>query len=313
MIRVIRYDTSLEETWNECVANSKAGTLLHRRSFMEYHADRFIDHSLLLFEEDELLGVLPANISESQLISHAGLSYGGLIYGKALRTTKVIECLHAVLDYLRSHSVTDFIYKSVPSIYRDSCSSEDEYALFYCGFSLYRRDLSATLDLRVRSLPYSKGRKALIARARQLAMEISETSDYDGFVKILNARLTSKYGKMAVHTAAELVLLQSRFPEQIRLHACHYEGRMIGGILVFEARSVAHCQYIAFTEEGDKMGSRDFLIDHLISEYRRREFRFFDFGPSTEQDGRYLNIGLCAYKEGFGARATVNDFYRITP
>lgn len=313
MIRVIPYDPSLEETWNECVANSKAGTFLHRRSFMEYHADRFIDHSLLLFEDKTPLGVMPANIVGNQLISHAGLSYGGFLYGKVLRTSKVIECLNAVLDYLRMHSITDFIYKSVPNIYRDSCSSEDDYALFYCGFSLYRRDLSATLDLRVKSLPYSKGRKALIVRGRQLALQIFEASDFGCFVNILNANLTSKYGKMAVHTAPELLILQSRFPEQIRLYACHYEGRMMGGVLVFETRLVAHCQYIAFTEEGDKMGSKDFLIDHLISEYQRREFRFFDFGTSTEQDGRYLNVGLTEYKEGFGARATVNDFYRIKP
>ena len=37
--------------------------------------------------------------------------------------------------------------------------------------------------------------------------------------------------------------------------------------------------------------------------------RYFSFGISTEQAGQYLNEGLIAQKEGFGARTVVHDFY----
>jgi hypothetical protein len=37
--------------------------------------------------------------------------------------------------------------------------------------------------------------------------------------------------------------------------------------------------------------------------------KYFDFGISSEKNGRYLNIGLIQNKESFGARAIAYDFY----
>jgi hypothetical protein len=38
---------------------------------------------------------------------------------------------------------------------------------------------------------------------------------------------------------------------------------------------------------------------------------FFDFGISTVDNGRSLNLGLIRNKESYGARATVHDFYEL--
>ncbi|MEM2995379.1 MAG: GNAT family N-acetyltransferase, partial [Candidatus Bathyarchaeia archaeon] len=38
---------------------------------------------------------------------------------------------------------------------------------------------------------------------------------------------------------------------------------------------------------------------------------YFDFGISTEKEGRFLNVGLITQKEEFGARAVVYDTYEI--
>ena len=46
---------------------------------MEYHADRFTDYSLLVYDGNKLLALLPANRSGDVLYSHAGLTYGGVI------------------------------------------------------------------------------------------------------------------------------------------------------------------------------------------------------------------------------------------
>lgn len=52
------------------------------------------------------------------------------------------------------------------------------------------------------------------------------------------------------------------------------------------------------------------LLSKLLNEvYVDRQY--FDFGISNEEEGRYLNEGLVAQKEGFGARAVVHDFYRL--
>lgn len=39
--------------------------------------------------------------------------------------------------------------------------------------------------------------------------------------------------------------------------------------------------------------------------------KYFDFGISTEQNGKYLNEGLIAQKEGFGGRTTCNQLLEM--
>ncbi len=45
------YNESFCETWDEFVRCSRNATFLFRRAFMDYHRDRFVDASLLLFDE----------------------------------------------------------------------------------------------------------------------------------------------------------------------------------------------------------------------------------------------------------------------
>lgn len=57
-----------------------------------------------------------------------------------------------------------------------------------------------------------------------------------------------------------------------------------------------------------QVGVLDFLLGALLThEFPQRPW--FDFGVSNEEEGRVLNEGLVAYKEAFGARAVVHDFY----
>ncbi|WP_428065793.1 hypothetical protein [Candidatus Avelusimicrobium facis] len=45
-------------------------------------------------------------------------------------------------------------------------------------------------------------------------------------------------------------------------------------------------------------------------EHYAADKRWFDFGISTEQAGAVFNDGLCAQKEGFGARSVAYNFYQ---
>ena len=80
--------------------------------------------------------------------------------------------------------------------------------------------------------------------------------------------------------------------------------------MIYETATVAHAQYIASTAYGRSVGALDGLFCHLITDVFAAK-RYFDFGISTEQGGRYLNEGLVFQKEGFGARAVVYDIYSI--
>jgi len=78
MIEIANYGSDDKPLWDGFVRRSKNGSFLFYRDYMEYHSDRFLDSSLLFFEDDVLIAVMPANTAENILYSHRGLTYGGL-------------------------------------------------------------------------------------------------------------------------------------------------------------------------------------------------------------------------------------------
>ena len=78
--KVKTYKSSDKNTWNNFVLESNQDTFLFQRDFMDYHSDRFIDYSLMVYKNDKVIALLPANRVDDTLYSHQGLTYGGLIY-----------------------------------------------------------------------------------------------------------------------------------------------------------------------------------------------------------------------------------------
>ena len=60
-IIIRRYSPADAPQWNELVAGSRNGLILHLRGYMDYHSDRFADHSLMAYAGNRLIAVLPAN------------------------------------------------------------------------------------------------------------------------------------------------------------------------------------------------------------------------------------------------------------
>jgi hypothetical protein len=67
------------------------------RDFMEYHEERFHDYSLI-FEEDKLIAVLPAN-RVSDTVYPQGLTYGGLFIKKQTKLISLLDVFSAVLSF----------------------------------------------------------------------------------------------------------------------------------------------------------------------------------------------------------------------
>ena len=70
MFEIRRYTSELADEWNQFVAESKNGTFLFDRRYMDYHSDRFSDYSLLFYIGNRLLAVLPAHSNGDTLCSH---------------------------------------------------------------------------------------------------------------------------------------------------------------------------------------------------------------------------------------------------
>jgi hypothetical protein len=311
-VRVVRYDAERKRAWDEFVAGSKNGVFLFGRDYVEYHAERFPDASLMFYDESErLVGLLPATEREGRVLSsHAGLTFGGIVSDDSMKVGLMLELFDALLAHLRAEGLRKLVYKAVPHIYHRVPAEEDLYALFRAGARLFRRDVSSTLDMRER-LPFSKGRKYAIKQAQKNGVEVARSFDFEAFIEIETQVLAAKYGTRPVHTAGELRLLAERFPQNIKLFAAHRDGRMLGGVVVYESPGVAHAQYIGATEEGRGMGATDLIVNLLLGDIYAGGIKYFDFGISTERDGQHLNEGLAENKQGFGGRAVVYDFYEL--
>ncbi len=85
-MQTVKYDKRHKEEWDDFVCCSKNGTFLFYRDFMEYHSGRFKDHSLLFYEKDKPVALLPGNITGNIFYSHQGLTYGGFILSSNKRT-----------------------------------------------------------------------------------------------------------------------------------------------------------------------------------------------------------------------------------
>ena len=299
------------EEWNEFVAQSKNGTFLFDRRFMDYHADRFQDYSLMFYDKDRLLAVMPAHVDGDTLVSHGGLTYGGLVMGPGIRAVQVCEIFRELNEVLRWDGFRRVIYKAVPWIYHQQPAEEDLYALTsVCHARLIIRDISSAI-IGDRKMRFSGSRKDGIRKARRRGLIVMESMDFDAFWQILNDNLTSKYGIRPVHSAEELKLLHSRFPDKIRLYMVFEGEEPVGGTILFLTPQVLHTQYISATPEGKACGAIDLLFDHLINTVYS-DYRYIDFGKSTSSNSADLNENLIFQKEGFGARAVCYDTYEWT-
>jgi Acetyltransferase (GNAT) domain len=305
------FDSSKEAAWNRFVTESSNGTFLLNRQFMDYHSDRFNDASLIVMDGSDIVGLLPASIHDRTVSSHAGLTYGGLIVGGSQASADAIHAsLLAICNHLRDQGVSSLVYKPIPHMYHKVPSEADLHALFRLGAKLVRRDLSSAFAPNAK-LSLRKGRKALVQRAAKISdLLISESGEWFAFHEILKARLSEKYDAEPVHSALELEMLARRFPENIRLIAATLDSVLIAACVVFESDRVVHAQYLATNELGRETGAMDLLLTQLI-QVTNSKAKWFDFGISTTDNGMCLNGALAHYKEGFGAKSVVYDWYRI--
>jgi len=308
-LKIVRYEDGHKRLWDEFITNSKNGVFLFHRDYMEYHSDRFTNHSLLFYDDNKLVGVMPANIKDNILVSHGGLTFGGIVSDQGMKTPMMLEIFDALKEYLKTQGTTKVIYKAIPHIYHNVPAEEDLYALFRHNARLVKRDISSTISMKER-IAFSKGRKWSVKKSKTQKLEVRRSYDFKTCMGVEEDLLKEKYGVKPTHTGDEMELLAGRFPENIKLFTAYKDDTMLAGVIIYESKNVAHTQYIANSEEGRKMFATDLILDFLSNEYYT-EKKYFDFGISTEEEGRVLNVGLITQKEEFGARAVVYDTYEL--
>ena len=317
-IEIRRYDAAMASEWDAFVDASRNSTFLFKRGFMDYHADRFDDHSLMACDGGKIIALLPANLRREGdrliLQSHGGLTYGGWMLGKRHPDAAgMLEIFGKALEYCRRCGISEIDYKPLPSIYSALPAEEDRYALFRLGARLTECNISVAINLRDNP-GFNKQQKRNLKRADGIEVNISESDDVGEFHALLSGCLAERHGVAPVHTASELQLLRHRFPRQIRIFVARTPEGAQAGVCMFDTGRVAHAQYICSTPYGRDHGLLTRLFFHLIeSEFADREY--FDFGICNERHGLWLNEGLYRQKSSLGGSGVVYERYslRVTP
>ena len=263
----------------------------------------------MFLKDGELVGIITGNITYDVIYSHAGLTYGGIVTNYGMRVQLMVDMFGVLLDYLKHDNIRKLIYKSIQSINHSVPTDEDLYALYRYNAKLIRRDVGSAIYMPTRPV-FQTNRTRTMNKALKNALVARPSYDFKTFMGVVENVLVRRYGVKPVHTYEEIEVLAKRFPDQIKLFASYKNDEMLAGVVIYESNNVAHAQYIANSDKGKALGALDLVFGYLISECYPKK-RYFDFGISTEDEGRHLNIGLVNHKEGFGASSYVHDFYEL--
>ena len=313
-MKILKFNPSDELNWDNFCNICYQSTFLQTRKFISYHKNKFKDHSVIIESNGKWLGLFPAAedlADATSVISHPGLTYGGIIHKGDLRGQAMIDALSLLKDYYINNNYNKLIYKKIPYIYHQSPSCDDSYALFILKAKLIRCDLSSTIDNNYR-LKISDRRKRSFKKASSNKITIKDSlSLLSEFWGVLEENLKNKYDKYPVHTLDEILLIASLFPENIKCICAIYEDKVIAGVLLFISTSVFHSQYIASNNIGHDLSALDAVFEYSIEASKNDNKRWFDFGISNENNGLFLNSGLFTYKSEFGAGSVPHEFYQI--
>ena len=317
------YESAMEAEWDDFVLNkSMNGTFLQTRKFINYHPEgRFADRSLCIRKGNELVATILACELEDEgkrtFFAHKGTTFGGItLSDKVYSASSVNELMEAVHSFLQEEGFEKIYLKMVPDAYQKRNTNLLDYFLYKNGYTCYN-ELNYYMHLDrykadvITQFSSSKRRDYRYSLKNPLQFKLLETrEEIAQFYEVLKLNL-AKLNLHAVHSLEDLYDLKfNRFDDKIRFYGVYLEDKMIAGsmIFIFDGR-IFHTQYLSSDEQYLKIFPMDFLITNLIQTAVDMDMELFSFGICTEDQGRYLNLGLSRFKEGFGTEFCINRSY----
>lgn len=280
---------------------------------MGYHSDRFDDFSLIVRKDNEIVAVLPANRRTNYLISHQGLTYGGLITRKNLDIESVTAVVNVVLTFLKGIGFEFMEIRELPSFYQCDLyhyvltELMDNTANIIGANKVLAIDYSRPLSIHKTKLKHYRKNK-------NKGFEIKEEDNFGEFWnQVLVPRLNERHNTKPVHTLQEISLLKSRFNNHIKQFNIYLKDEILAGITIFDKGHIVKSQYGATTALGEKERALEYLFINLIHKYKAEGKSFFSMGTVMDEsfpDG--YNIGLMRQKIELGCNEYKQNILRIS-
>lgn len=277
---------------------------------MEYHADRFQDFSLLVFEEDILQAVVPANCKDNQIFSHQGLTYGGFVFRNEFPIGQIETVLSETFSFLQSQGFVKCEIKAMLPFYAPDFHAEIQQVLSDKQAKITAQKMNLAIDFRT-EYSISKSKLKHYRRLQSEGLVVKKEADCTIFwQEVLEPLLLEKYQTKPLHSLAEINSLQSKFPNHIEQYNLYRDGEILAGITLFKTATVIKSQYGATTENGKKFRALDYLFLYLIDSFKD-DYDYFDMGTVDDNSELGYNEGLLNQKKELGCSVYSQNIFQI--
>lgn len=296
-----KYSNELEKIWNDFVNSQCFGTIYHTRQFINYHPnDRFIDESILIFDNDELICVLPVCKRGEGYFSYSGATYGGPVIHK--KYTK-IKYMKLIIEKIFEYYDNKIEFRLANDIY----FNESSYILYfllsqklkvYPELSWYIK----TDDDFIENITNKRNKKLLKRFINDKSITCSfynNNEDYIEFYKIVTKNLKNNHDSTPTHSLDEFLKVKDLLCDKQRLYLVKQYNDILGGVYVLKTtRNCWYTFYISRNIDFKKDNcSVSYLMYQISIDAKKENVKYIDYGISTEEKGKLINEGLSDFKE----------------
>jgi hypothetical protein len=320
-LEVVRYDPARHAAmWDTFIPRTVNGNLFHTRRFLGYHPPgRFEDHSLLFFDQGNLICVAPGEARDGQWSAHRYSSHGGLAVLPDMRADRCLDIVHGLLTYAVKQGWHRLSMRFAPACLHRGSIEPLLWALEIFGFQEQGKELAwcfmapaaeSEEELLGR---YSNGAHYAATKAIKDGLVVRISDDFPAYWALLEGNLRRKFNVGATHSLEEIKRIRELCPGEIALWAVfNRENRMIAGSVIFEvAPNSGHMFYSAQDYTYQALRPTSLLMHELHMEYVVRRKGRLNLGVITAHGAEELNLGLSWFKQSYAAQPFVRRSFSI--
>ena len=299
MLDIVKYNNNLKQDWDNFVINNTFGTVYHLRNFLGYHPqNRFEDHSILIYNNSILICILPCCKNNNKYFSYKGSTYGGPVIHNNWIT---IDKMKLIIDKIFEYYENKIEFRLANDIY-----FSDHIKLLYFLLSQKLKiipELSWYIKsnedfiTQINNKRNKKYLEKMISNNNINCFITNDKNDYIDFYNILKINLDKNHNTNPTHTLEEFLELKERIKDYVYLFIVKEEEKILGGVFVIKVTD--KCLYTFYISRNIEYNTCSVIYAmYTISMFaKKNNIEYIDFGISTENCGRDINIGLSDYKQ----------------